>query len=310
MNHIYAWYPLDVLRQLLVRCTSRKDGVYCMSTKKRLALTFGSILFVGCLTGCGVVETPQGGTSIAEVDWQQASNESSSSLAAYAEDGGDYTEFIGGEYSDINYEEQFEPYAQFGLIYDADKNELRYNGKVVRWFEDYYPVSADGAVAGKDFFQENGVVDVYAVRDLSSFVRSDDGSFDPGGKLIGVEEFSEEEFAARDIEAIKNPQPITCISGDSVLSTKELEKMAEEYAAFGVTYDAKDDQWYFNGEKVRFFRDVLSSNGESLTNGKFKGAIRTFSGDGTIDIYTVRDFSNLDISGNGTLTGIYRISSH
>lgn len=251
-----------------------------MSTKKLLSLTLSSVLFVGCLTGCGVVAASQEGTFLAEVNSQQASS----------------------------YEEQFKPYAQFGLTYDADKNELQYNGKVVRWFEDYYPLSEDGAQAGNDFFNENGVVDVYAVRDLSGFVRSDDGSFDPSGKLIGVKEFSEEEFAARDIEAIKNPRPITVISDDRMLTTKELEDMAKEYAVFGVAYDAKDDQWYFNGEKVRFFRDVLTSNGESLTNGKFKGTMRTFSGNGTIDIYTVRDFSKLDTSGNGTLTGIEKFS--
>ena len=44
-------------------------------------------------------------------------------------------------------------------------------------------------------------------------------------------------------------------------SAQEMEDMAKEYEAFGVTYDIKNDQWYFNGEKVRFFRDVLTSNG-------------------------------------------------
>ena len=84
--------------------------------------------------------------------------------------------------------------------------------------------------------------------------------------------------------------------------------MAKEYEMFGVTYDAKDNQWYFNGEKVRFFRDILTSNDESLTNGKFKGTMRTLGGNGTVDIYTVRDFSNLDASGNGTLIGIEKFS--
>ena len=212
-----------------------------------------------------------------------------------------------GSPTEISYEELFKPYAQFGLTYDASKNELTYNGKAVRWFEDYY-TTADGSQAGRDFFNENGVVDVYAVRDFSSIIRADDGSFDPSGKLTGVKEFSTAEFAARDVEAIKNPGPITAISGDS-LSAKELEDMAKEYQAFGVTYNVKENQWYFNGEKVRFFRDVLTSNGEELTSGKFKGAIRTLgSADGTIDIYTVRDFARPDTSGNGTLTGIEKFS--
>ena len=54
---------------------------------------------------------------------------------------------------------------------------------------------------------------------------------------------------------------------------------------------------------------MLTSNGEGLTSGKFKGAIRMLgSADGTIDIYTIRDFVHLDTSGNGTLTGIEKFS--
>jgi hypothetical protein len=152
------------------------------------------------------------------------------------------------------YAEQFKIYGQFAMTYDADKDELYYNGKAVRWFEDYYSLG-DCSKAGRDYFNEKGVVDVYAVRDLSGFVRANDGSFDPSGKLTGLEEFSEEEFAARDIEAI------------------------------------------------------LTSNGESLGGGRINGAIRTFgNGNGTVDIYTVRDYHNLNASGYGTLTGIVKYS--
>ena len=69
------------------------------------------------------------------------------------------------------------------LTYDAEKNELQYNGRVVRWFEDYYTVG-DNMRAGRDFFNENGVVDIYAVRDFSNIVRAEDGSFDPGGTPV------------------------------------------------------------------------------------------------------------------------------
>ena len=282
------------------RYTQRKDGVSSMNTKNLLALALGGVLLVGCLAGCSTAAASQGDTlSTTGTTSPQSPNASGPSLSATAEDG--------WADSDVSYEEQFKPYEQFGLTYDASKNELTYNGKAVRWFEDYY-TTADGSQAGRDFFNENGVVDVYAVRDFSSIIRADDGSFDPSGKLTGVKEFSTAEFAARDVEAIKNPGPITAISGDS-LSAKELEDMAKEYQAFGVTYNVKENQWYFNGEKVRFFRDVLTSNGEELTSGKFKGAIRTLgSADGTIDIYTVRDFAHPDASGNGTLIGIEKYS--
>lgn len=39
---------------------------------------------------------------------------------------------------------------------------------------------------------------------------------------------------------------------DDPLSAKELEDMAKEYEALGVTYDIKNNKWYFNGEKVRY----------------------------------------------------------
>ncbi|MDE6639794.1 MAG: hypothetical protein K2K63_04660 [Acetatifactor sp.] len=271
-----------------------------MNTTKLLALALGGVLLAGSLAGCITVAASQsGGTSPTGTTSPQTSNTSTPSRYVIAEDG--------SEDNDVSYEERFKPYEQFGLTYDADKNELQYNGKVVRWFEDYYTVG-DGTQAGKDFFNENGVVDIYAIRDLSGFVRSEDGSFDPSGKLVGVKEFTAEEFAARDIEAIKNPPPVVAIDGNPP-SAKELEDMTKEYEAFGLTYDVKDDQWYFNGEKVRFFRDVLTSNGESLTGGKFHGAMRTsWSASGTIDIYTVRDFANPNANGYGTLTGVEKFS--
>lgn len=273
-----------------------------MKNKKHLMLVLLSALIVTACTGCSAgVALLNGNTAQMGAASPQVSNESSPVLAAYAEDGGDAK-------ADGNaYAEQFKTYEQFGMVYDAEKNELYYNGKAVRWFEDYYPLE-DGSWAGRDYFNENGVVDVYAVRDLSGIVRIDDGSFDPSGKLTGIEEFSEEEFAARNIDAIRNPAPINAVSGDP-LSAKELQEMAEEYGKFGVTYDAADGQWYFNGEAVRYFRDILTSNGESLGGGKFNGAIRTLgNGNGTVDIYTVRDYQNLNASGYGTLTGIEKYS--
>lgn len=273
-----------------------------MKDKKHLMPVLLCTLLVGGMSGCGTAAAlPNANAAQMDGFLPRVSNEASSVLAAYAEDGGD-AKVDGNAYA-----EQFKTYEQFGMVYDTGKNELYYNGKVVRWFEDYYTI-ADGTQAGRDFFNEDGVVDVYAVRDLNSFVRSDDGSFDPSGTLVGVKEFSEEEFAARDIEAIKNPPPIVAIVGEPP-SEKELEDMAKEYEAFGVTYDVENDQWYFNGEKIRYFQDVLTSNGESLTGGKFHGEIRnSWNESGSIDIYTVRDFSNQNTSGNGTLTGIEKFS--
>ncbi len=271
-----------------------------MNTKKLLTFALGGVLLVGGLTGCGTAAASSGGNLPLGAAAPQTPDTPSQVAAAF-------TESPGTAAPKVSCEEFFKPYEPFGLTYDSGKKELQYQGKTVRWFEDYYTVE-DGIQAGNDFFDENGVVDVYAVRDFTSLVRSEDGSFDPSGKLVGVKEFSEAEFAARDVEAIINPPAMAALAGDPP-SAKELEGMAKEYEAFGVTYDMKKDQWYFSGEKVRFFRDVLTSNGEDLTSGKFKGAIRTLgSADGTVDIYTVRDFAHPDASGNGTLTGVEKYS--
>lgn len=258
-----------------------------MNLRKQLAYILCGALLAGCLAGCGVSAAPRGGIP------PQTAYTGAPVLSASAE---------GGERQNEP-SEPFKIYESFGLTYDAAKDELQYRGKVVRWFEDYYPV-ADSSRAGRDFFNENGVVDVYAIRDLSSPVRAGDGSYDPGGILTGIREFSPEEFAARDISAIKNPGPMVAVAGDPPVPGA-LAEMAKEYEPFGVTYDAGRDRWYFNGERVRAFRDVLTSNGESLTGGKFQGAMRTFGDDGgVVDIQTVRDFSKPDKSGQGTLTGI------
>ena len=265
---------------------------------RRMALCAASMLLLGCLAGCST--TPQNsqeqGNPVIKEEISQplggsealGNSEDSSALSA------------------ADKEKMFAPYEQYGMTYDAVKDELTYNGNLVRWFEDYYPIS-NNETAGIDFLNENGTVDVYAVRDLESFSKAADGSVDPAGKLIGLKEFTQQEFDARDIEALKNSTSVAMAG--TPLEDSETAKLVAEYEAFGVTYDAEKDQWYFNGEEVRYFRDVLTSNGESLTSGKFRGEMRTLgSGVGTIDIYTVRDYGHLNSEHHGTLTGIEKYS--
>lgn len=127
---------------------------------RRLAAALCALLLTGALTGCG------------------PSAETWKGEAALTADGGEGREVLQAE--------RFSPYEPFGLRYDGQTGELRFDGELVRWFEDYYPLSGDGARAGTDFFDENGTVDVYAVRDRSELVRRADGSYDPAGTLTGI----------------------------------------------------------------------------------------------------------------------------
>lgn len=265
---------------------------------RRFGFALCGVLLAGCLTGCGPSTEVRNSSAVLTAEYSP--EVSSVSPAASSEDNGREQEVL--------YAERFQPYEPYGLLYDAEKNELRFNGELVRWFEDYYPLSEDGGRAGNDFFNPNGVVDVYAVRDLSSPARSADGSYDPSGTLTGVEAFSEAEFAARDIEALQNSPQITASTGGAAWSEEELKAIAEEYAPFGVTYDFGENQWYWNGEAVCYLRDVLVSNGKSPTGGGFHGTIRTLSSrGGAIRIETTRDFAHPNSLGYGTLTGVQAI---
>ena len=143
---------------------------------RRMALCAASMLLLGCLAGCST--TPQNsqeqGNPVIKEEISQplggsealGNSEDSSALSA------------------ADKEKMFAPYEQYGMTYDTVKDELTYNGNLVRWFEDYYPIGKN-ETAGIDFLNENGTVDVYAVRDLESFSKAADGSVDPAGKLIG-----------------------------------------------------------------------------------------------------------------------------
>ena len=264
---------------------------------KRFALCIAAMLLMVSLAGCGAAPKNIKGRN------ERAEKETSLSADAVRASGSSANDRSS---SFARKEKMYVPYEEFGMLYDAEKDELTYHGKLVRWFEDFYSIGGK-EMAGLNFLNENGTVDVYAVRDLENTAKLAEGFADPGGTLVGLKEFSQQEFDARDLEAYKSAQSGT--SEGKARSAEETAKLVEEYKAFGLTYDAGNDQLLFHGEKVRYFQDVLTSNGEDLTSGKFKGEMRTLeSGTGTADIYSIRDYSRLDREKHGTLTGIEKFS--
>ena len=133
---------------------------------RRMALCAASMLLLGCLAGCST--TPQNsqeqGNPVIKEEISQPLG--SSEALGNSEDS--------SALSAADKEKMFAPYEQYGMTYDAVKDELTYNGNLVRWFEDYYPIG-NNETAGIDFLNENGTVDVYAVRDLESFSKAADG---------------------------------------------------------------------------------------------------------------------------------------
>ena len=96
--------------------------------------------------------------------------------------------------SSKTWETAYAQYAPYGLGYDEKNGTITYNGQVVRYFEDMWPIDEQGKT-GTCFQYEAGVVDVYGVREFPEIIlRNPDGSFDPSGILIGLREATKEEY--------------------------------------------------------------------------------------------------------------------
>ncbi len=122
---------------------------------------------------------------------------------------------------------------------------------------------------------------------------------------VVIEEPALEQTAVSDPDAPEAGMTEYAYEGSAVtaggIDPETLAAIAAEYEPFGVTYDADGDQWYLEGEPIRVFTDVLTSNGESMTGGRFQGIIRNFAGEGTVDVRTVRDYEHCGDDGFGVL---------
>lgn len=138
-----------------------------------------------------------------------------------------------------HYEENFAVYEPYGLALDAS-GRLIYEGKVVRYFEDMYPVGTEG-MAGTVIQFTDGEVDVYAVRDLTGPIeRNADGSFDPSGKLTGLRAATQAEFDARTTRLFAGDgRPATLAQGAEAGAVAQEADVVEEAPVTAVTFLAE-----------------------------------------------------------------------
>lgn len=203
----------------------------------------------------------------------------------------------------------YDEYAPYGLSYDPDKNELTYQGKLVRYFLDGVDLG-DGAIASRaEFLNEDGIIDVHTIRGV---IDNGDGSTDPFGPLQAIVPYSQAEFDSRDLSALTPSQEATTDMTVTVTKNKEAEAdsgvtFAERFAAYkpyGITFEegqvGKDGnessvgQVYYNGTRVRKFVDV-APNGDTFT---FNYALEEEAANTpTVNVKTVYD-------DKGNLTGV------
>ena len=79
-------------------------------------------------------------------------------------------------------------------------------------------------------------------------------------------------------------------ASDENMAMLQRSLLYAEYAPHGLAYDPSTDRMYYQGQLVRYFLDIVASNGKPLNGGEFSGTVRSHTTkEGAIDVYTLRD---------------------
>lgn len=182
--------------------------------------------------------------------------------------------------------ELLDAYESFGLRYDESTKVMRFHGKLVRYFFDGVDIDNGTAVAF-DFLNEDGIVDVHTVREAT---HNEDGSINPIGSLVGIEEYSQEEFDRRDLRPLTRNQEAVAYGNADGAGGITFEEIFAKYKDYGITYVEAEGasgagNVYYNGQLVNVFIDVTPTGGAfSFRSGKEEGInVRTvYTRDGKI----------------------------
>lgn len=176
---------------------------------------------------------------------------------------------------DIDYNEYFEKFKPFGLEMDKD-DVLYYKGKRVRFFSDSTDITDIGEISGMTYIDEEGEVDIHTLYEETP---NGDGSSNPFGKLVGIEEYKpgEVNFPAMlspevvseggasiafigegEFEIIEGKEA-TFAEGSESQSGMTLAERYAQYKDYGLTYDEKSQALYYNGKNVEYFIDLTST---------------------------------------------------
>ena len=128
----------------------------------------------------------------------------------------------------------FSEYASFGLEWDEEEQALFFNGERVRYFCDGAEIE-DGMAIRIEYADAKleGEIDVHTVREP---VDNGDGSYDPMGRLTGLEKYSQEEFDARTFNDSSAEFTYILQSFTQETTTAATEELLEEYAPFGLSW--------------------------------------------------------------------------
>lgn len=227
----------------------------------------------------------------------------------------------------------FAEYEQFGLT--RDKNgKVYFHGKPVRiFFDGVDHLEEIAMIARYTYLDEDGEIDV---RTLWTPKDNGDGSVDPFGTMIGIEETKSlnlNDFRASERSAVTeteetisdiipkvqagsgsgaDPTSVSVIEADSTAQTalaqgnsaggKTIPDIFAKYEPFGITYDKSEGNVYLNGKLVGTFVDQSESGvftyGSRNVGDREATNVRVVYENGRI--VSVREMTEAEKSGNFT----------
>lgn len=214
-----------------------------------------------------------------------------------------------------NYEENLERYKPFGL--EEDENGfLYYKGKRVRFFSDCTEIEEGAEISNFNYIDEAGEVDIHTVYEETP---NEDGSSNPFGKLVGIEEYKPGEI---NFPAMLSPEAVSeggasiafigegefkiiegtegaYAEGDGSQGGMTLAERFAQYKDYGITYDEKTDSLYYNGKVVKYFIDLTSTEVFTqtfeLSEGEEGIVVRTLYDDGG-KLYGIEEVVGTELS--------------
>lgn len=205
----------------------------------------------------------------------------------------------------------FAEYERFGLTRD-ENGKVYFHGKPVRiFFDGVDHLEEIAMIARYTYLDEDGEIDV---RTLWTPKDNGDGSVDPFGTMIGIEETKSlnindfrpaleaaatTEYNIADIvskDSVSESYSVgqtTLAEGNSAGGGMTIPDIFAKYAPFGITYNKSEGNVYLNGKLVRTFVDYSES-------GTFTYQSQTVKGRETVDVRTVYE--------NGKVVSVRRMT--
>jgi len=157
------------------------------------------------------------------------------------------------------------------------------------YFYDGYTLE-NGVATIYDHVNKDGVVDVHTVRQAT---QNTDGSIDPGGKLAGIEEYSQEEFDSRFMMTPETAQEAVTFGFVGSTSGTTFEEHFAKYKDFGITYVEAQN---------------ASGQGNVYLNSRLVSRFSDVSPDGSVFSFTSADKGGIAVQAvydsNGQLNGV------